>query len=499
MVDIESLFTKQSFKGKGWLCPFDSAELIKRRKAMTYAEGKNGILHYACCNYCGRLFVNLVSYPDLELIEFDGTTFINTIHKSRIKRNSAKIDELENNSAIKVIQRDPNSVCPGDLSELLLDQKITINKNGRLIKIDSYFCPKCGRKYLHNTSYNDLEILIIGGIGYVNLNGESPRVKKYMGSIDKAIFQAYKKSVNRVLGNAVYKKVIVENKKASPSADKFQKQTLQQPSSTDPKTEALINQYLAERDREMREKKRREILEEKKRQEEYARKQQEEFQAKEKKKQEQKQKELEENYRRLLEQANENPRHEKDRTIEIQDFVIRRDVFKCIHKEHRLKELIGIVKVIGFDDVERHVEVAAGYCYECNLFYIFNSSYKKMLRMGIPLCKIRDGKNYDTENMKAGDMNLADESILMQYGYTVNAVDDLSASRRQKILAVLIDNGFVSKSHIISLLDFFIAQRSGIERMSSAVDKWTADREFVEEYNPGTYTRISVRELRKNR
>ena len=94
---------------------------------------------------------------------------------------------------------------------------------------------------------------------------------------------------------------------------------------------------------------------------------------------------------------------------------------------------------------------------------------------------------------------MADEPILMQYGYTVNAVDDLSASRRQKILAVLIDNGFVSKSHIISLLDFFIAQRSGIERMSSAVDKWTANREFVEEYNPGTYTRISVRELRKNR
>jgi len=38
-----------------------------------------------------------------------------------------------------------------------------------------------------------------------------------------------------------------------------------------------------------------------------------------------------------------------------------------------------------------------------------------------------------------------------------------------------------------------------MSRMSNAVDKWTVDREFVEEYNPGTYTRVSVRGLQKNR
>lgn len=45
-------------------------------------------------------------------------------------------------------------------------------------------------------------------------------------------------------------------------------------------------------------------------------------------------------------------------------------------------------------------------------------------------------------------MRLAQESILMQFGYTVSQ-ESLSASRRQKILAVMIDNKVLSKSEIM--------------------------------------------------
>ena len=96
-------------------------------------------------------------------------------------------------------------------------------------------------------------------------------------------------------------------------------------------------------------------------------------------------------------------------------------------------------------------------------------------------------------------MSLAEESVLMQYGYNVNAAEDLSAERRQKILAVLMDNEIVPKSQIISLLDFFISQRQNRKYMEAAIDKWSEDREFVEDYNPGTYTRVHIRSMQRRR
>ena len=75
----------------------------------------------------------------------------------------------------------------------------------------------------------------------------------------------------------------------------------------------------------------------------------------------------------------------------------------------------------------------------------------------------------------------------MQYGYNVNQQDGLSSSRRQKILAVLIDKKILRKSEIVSYLDFFISQRQTQSKYQVAISKWEADREFVENYRIGEY------------
>lgn len=82
---------------------------------------------------------------------------------------------------------------------------------------------------------------------------------------------------------------------------------------------------------------------------------------------------------------------------------------------------------------------------------------------------------------------LAQESILMQYGYNVNQMEGLSSTRRQKILAVLIDKSILGKSEIISYLDFFISQRKTQSKFQIAISKWEDDREFVENYRLGEY------------
>ena len=89
-------------------------------------------------------------------------------------------------------------------------------------------------------------------------------------------------------------------------------------------------------------------------------------------------------------------------------------------------------------------------------------------------------------------MKLAPESLLMQYGYNVSQAEDLTATRRQKILAVIIDNKILSKNEIINYLDFFIHQHGKRNNMERAISKWEDDREFVEEYKSGEYTKYGV-------
>lgn len=177
--------------------------------------------------------------------------------------------------------------------------------------------------------------------------------------------------------------------------------------------------------------------------------------------------------------------------IGIKDFLVRRDVFKCMHAQHTVKDLDAAVTVIGDDGKTRLVQISAGYCEQCNIYFILESTYEKLRSMGVVLCRISDEKAY-LENPQVNGMQLAQESILMQYGYTVSQTEGLTSARRQKILAVMIDNKIITKSAIISYLDFFIRQRKYQSKYELAVSKWEEDREFVREYHVGQYTQYGV-------
>lgn len=179
--------------------------------------------------------------------------------------------------------------------------------------------------------------------------------------------------------------------------------------------------------------------------------------------------------------------------IGLKDFVIRGNVFKCMHNRHKIDNVAAMIE-IDSDGSRQQVEISAGYCSQCKVYFILDSTYKKLKKKGMILCRVSDEKNY----MKGGCVNgikLAQESLLMQYGYNVSQTEGLSATGRQKILAVIIDNKIMSKSEIISYLDFFISQRSSIPNMEVAISKWEADREFVENYKIGQYTQFGVKAI----
>ncbi len=79
-------------------------------------------------------------------------------------------------------------------------------------------------------------------------------------------------------------------------------------------------------------------------------------------------------------------------------------------------------------------------------------------------------------------MQLAQQSILMQYGYNVSQQENLSDARRRKILSLLIDNSILTRNDIMNYLDFFIGQRKNIKTQQNAIRKWESDRDFISSY-----------------
>ena len=142
------------------------------------------------------------------------------------------------------------------------------------------------------------------------------------------------------------------------------------------------------------------------------------------------------------------------------------------------------------------VKISAGYCTQCKVYFIMDSTYQSLKRKGVILCRVTDEKNY-MKGTYINGMRLAKESLLMQYGYNVSQTEGLTDLRRHKILAVIIDNKIMSKGEIISYLDFFINQRSSMTNMERAIAKWESDREFVEEYKIGQYAQYGVNAIYK--
>ena len=68
----------------------------------------------------------------------------------------------------------------------------------------------------------------------------------------------------------------------------------------------------------------------------------------------------------------------------------------------------------------------------------------------------------------------------------------MSAYRRHKILATLVDSGVMKRTEIISYLDFFINQRQYQSKYERAIAKWEDDKEFISEYGIGTYAKFGV-------
>ena len=170
-----------------------------------------------------------------------------------------------------------------------------------------------------------------------------------------------------------------------------------------------------------------------------------------------------ESVRKQLETVEAFVKEQKEEITEFDEALVRKLISKItIHDDKMVfefksgMEIDAVVDVIGRHGNIRQVTIAAGYCGNCNIFFIMESAYDKLKMMGVPICRMTEEKVYLKGSTFMNGMKLAQESILMQYGYNVNQTEGLSSTQRKKILAVLIDNKILTKADIMSYLDTVI-------------------------------------------
>lgn len=195
-----------------------------------------------------------------------------------------------------------------------------------------------------------------------------------------------------------------------------------------------------------------------------------------------------------IEKVTNNYIRKEDHVIGAKDFVIKSNIFRCKGEKHKLEDITAIISVVDKNGNVQEKKVSAGFCSSCGVYFIIESVYEELKRIGVPLCRISDTKTFFSSN-DYNYMHLASESVLRQFGYNVSNNNELTEKARHKILAVIIDKNILTKNEIIAYLDFFINQRKYNDKFYMAIAKWETDRNFVSNYKLGDYESYGVNGL----
>lgn len=170
-------------------------------------------------------------------------------------------------------------------------------------------------------------------------------------------------------------------------------------------------------------------------------------------------------------------------SIEFVDLLVKTNIFKCINN-HQLEQIKANIDIMDCNGTIVTKSFPAGYCKECNHFFVLEKDFERLKRYGVLLCRVVTEEMY--RGISAFNIsNLKAESVLHQVGYNVSSVDDLSTEQRREILRRVVDFGLYSISGLCSFLDYLIDKNLRVKSrdMSSAINKWQADRDYIANYN----------------
>lgn len=192
-------------------------------------------------------------------------------------------------------------------------------------------------------------------------------------------------------------------------------------------------------------------------------------------------------------------------SITAHDFVVRSYVFKCSNKEHALQDIQAVFTVIDHQGNISKLAVPAGYCPNCETYYVMDSVFRQIETKGIPICRtldvMKETNPFSNGHNSSIYRRLASESILKKFGYSVSQDRDLPEAQRRNILAALVDFEALTKGEIDSYLSFYINSKKGQRnddgtlRYEAAIEKWESDRHWLNNYKIGSFKEIQAKRI----
>lgn len=188
---------------------------------------------------------------------------------------------------------------------------------------------------------------------------------------------------------------------------------------------------------------------------------------------------------------------QQTKEIAFGDFVVLSNKNYCLSKKHQLEDIKAQLCLLRRDGSTSVITIPAGYCRECDQYFIQTYQYQQLIAQGIPMCRIIKESFQHADGVGFYE-NLNEESILRQFGYTVNKHDDLSSKQRHTILACLIESKIYNcdRFKILGHLSWLIKRSEGKYDMADAVCKWKEDRNFVENYKIGDCSIVQIKSLK---
>ena len=180
-------------------------------------------------------------------------------------------------------------------------------------------------------------------------------------------------------------------------------------------------------------------------------------------------------------------------SIEFVDLLVKTNNFKCINNHH-IDQIKANVEIMDYDGNIVTKSFSAGYCKECNHFFVLEKDFDRLKRYGVLLCHVVTEKIYRGISIfKTSNLNA--ESVLHQVGYNVNSTENLSTEQRHEILRRVIDFNLYSISGLCSFLDYLIDKNLKVTTrdMSSAISKWQADRDYIANYNIENHKQVTAK------
>lgn len=161
--------------------------------------------------------------------------------------------------------------------------------------------------------------------------------------------------------------------------------------------------------------------------------------------------------------------------LQVKDVMIRTTNRNCIEVDHKLKEMVAYVPIFVSSIGLQQVQINAYYCETCQRYYVMESTYNSLKSRGIICCRVMDAKNLINNKYS----NWATEAIIKQYGYNVNATENLSDYKRHVILEFIIQNDIMKKGEVLEHISWLIRTHIDKPKYREAVRKWTRDYDYL--------------------